>query len=115
MRCKSADGKTWTTVRVRELRERLGLAAYDPTAATVETISVDETAGRLKICVGSVIRLIREGILPATQLMPSAPWKVPVDALETETVQAGVRAVIARRPRNFAVPQGEKTLRLPGF
>ena len=82
---------------------------------TVETISVDETASRLKICVGSVIRLIRAAVLPATQLMPSAPWKVPVDALKTEAVQAGVRAVIARRPRNFAVLQGEKTLRLPGF
>ncbi|HEX2493273.1 MAG TPA: recombinase family protein, partial [Steroidobacter sp.] len=115
MRCKSADGKTWTTVRVRELRERLGIPAYDPTSAAVETISVDETASRLKICVGSVIRLIREGVLPATQLMPSAPWKVPVEALETEAVHAGVRAVIARRPRNFAVLQGEKTLRLPGF
>jgi hypothetical protein len=102
-------------VRVRELRERLGIAAYDPTAVTVETISVDETASRLNICVGSVIRLIREGVLPATQLMPSAPWKVPVDALASEAVKAGVRAVVARRPRNFTVLQGEKTPRLPGF
>jgi DNA invertase Pin-like site-specific DNA recombinase len=115
MRCKSADGRSWTTVRVRELRERLGIAAYDPTAVTVETISVDETASRLNICVGSVIRLIREGVLPATQLMPSAPWKVPVDALASEAVKAGVRAVVARRPRNFTVLQGEKTPRLPGF
>lgn len=40
MRCKAADGKAWTTVRVRELRERLGGEAFDPTAATVETIRV---------------------------------------------------------------------------
>jgi hypothetical protein len=26
MRCKSADVQSWTTVRVRELRERLGIA-----------------------------------------------------------------------------------------
>ena len=114
MRCKSSDGKSWTTVRVRELRERLGIAAHDPTRATVETISIDETASRLKICVGSVRRLIRTGVLPATQLMPSAPWKVPVGALNTEAVRTGVRAVIARRPRNFAVLRDEKTLRLPG-
>ena len=115
MRCKSADGKTWTTVRVRELRERLGIAAFDPHSTSVETISVDETASRLNICVGSVHLLIRRGVLPATQLMPSAPWKVPVDALETEAVKIGVRAIIARRPRNFAALQGEKTLKLPGF
>jgi hypothetical protein len=73
MRCKAPDGATWTTVRVRELRERLGILPYDPSAQTVETISVDETAQRLRICVGSVHLLIRQGVLPATQLMPSAP------------------------------------------
>jgi len=40
MRCKSADGQSWTTVRVRELRERLGIAAFDRAASRIETISV---------------------------------------------------------------------------
>lgn len=72
MRCRAPDGATWTTVRVRELRERLGIPAYDATAQTEETISIDETAQRLKICVGSVHLLIRQGVLPATQLMPQS-------------------------------------------
>ena len=114
MRCKSANGKSWTTARVRELRERLGIAAFDP-AAAAETISVDAAAHRLEICVGSVHRLIRQGVLPATQLMPSAPWKIPVAALESKAVEAGVRDVIARRPRNFTALQDVKTLRLPGI
>jgi hypothetical protein len=114
MRCKSAEGESWTTARVRELRERLGIPACDRATAN-ETISVDATAHRLEICVGSVHRLIRQGILPATQLMPSAPWKVPIAALESEAVQAGVRDVIARRPRNFTALQDLKTLRLPGM
>jgi len=115
MRCKSVDGKSWTTVRVREPREQLGIASFDPTATTVETICVQETARRLKISVGSVYRLIREGILPAKQLMHSAPWEVPVAALKTEAVAIGVRNVIARRPSNFDVLQEVKTLKLPGF
>ena len=115
MRCKSEDGKSWTTVRVRELRERLGIAPFDPAATTAEMISVDETAHRLKICVGSVHLLVREGILPAKQLMPSAPWQVPVLALKSEAVKIGVREIVVRRPRNFAVLQDEKTLKLPGF
>jgi hypothetical protein len=115
MRCRSADGTTWTTVRVRQLRERMGIAPFDPTQPREKTISVDETARRLQICVGSVLRLIREGILPAKQLMPSAPWQVPVAALDTEPIKIGVRAVIERRPRNFEVLQDEKTLKLPGF
>lgn len=114
MRCKSADGESWTTVRVRELRERLGVAAFDPAGAGA-TISADAAASRLGICISSVHRLIREGILPATQLMPSAPWKVPVEALETEAVKAGVQAVAARRPKRRVDSQGETTLRLPGF
>jgi hypothetical protein len=44
MRCKPADGNAWTTVRVRELRERLGIGAFDPTLPRAETISAD--AGR---------------------------------------------------------------------
>lgn len=114
-RCRAPDGATWTTVRVRELRERLCIAPHDPAAQTVESISIDETAQRLKICVGSVHLLIRQGVLPATQLMPSAPWKVPVDALETEAVKTGVRTIVARRPKNYPVLQALTTLRLPGF
>jgi hypothetical protein len=115
MRCKAADGSSWTAVRVRELRERLGIAPFDPAAPGVAAISVDETARRLQICVGSVLRLIRQGVLPATQLMPSAPWQVPLAALESEAVKIGVRGVIERRPRNFTVLQDGKTLKLPGF
>lgn len=115
MRCRSAEGTTWTAVRVRELRERMRIAPFDPTQHREATISVDETARRLEICVGSVLRLIREGILPAKQLMPSAPWQVQVAALDTEAVKIGVRAVIERRPRNFEVLQNERTLKLPGF
>jgi len=54
MRCKPSDGKAWTTVRVRELRERLGIAPFAPEADRIETITVDKTAARLGICVGSV-------------------------------------------------------------
>jgi DNA invertase Pin-like site-specific DNA recombinase len=115
MRCKSSDGESWTTVRVRTLRERLGVPPFDPATAGPETISVDETARRLQICVGSVLRLIRTGVLPATQLMPCAPWQVPVAALESDTVRIGVRDVVDRRPRNFRVLQDKKTLTLPGF
>jgi hypothetical protein len=115
MRCKPADGKAWTTVRVRELRERLGIAPFDQASQTEKTICVDKAALRLGICVGSVYKLIREGVLPATQLLPSAPWQIPVAALATEAVKTGVQQIVARRPRNYRVLQDDKTLRLPGF
>ena len=82
MRCRSEDGGTWTTVRARELRERLGIAAFDPVTSGPETISAQETAHRIGIHITSVHQLIREGTLPARQLMPSAPWQIPAEALE---------------------------------
>ncbi|MCY4550197.1 MAG: recombinase family protein [Defluviicoccus sp.] len=115
MRCPHEDGGSWTTVRVRGLRERLGIAAFDPATAGPETISADETARRLGISIESVHRLIRERKLPATQLMPSAPWEIPVEALESEAVLIGVREIVARRPGNIRRLQDDSTLRLPGI
>jgi hypothetical protein len=115
MRCRGPEGQSWTMVRVKALRERLGIAPFDPTVPREETISVDATAQRLGICVGSVHRLIRQGVLPAEQIMPSAPWQVPVAALTTEAVRIGVRGVIARRPKNVEALQEIGALRLPGI
>jgi hypothetical protein len=42
--------------------------------------------------------------------LPSAPWQIPADALDSEAVVIGVRQIVARRPRNIAVLQEEKTL-----
>ena len=115
MRCKSADGKSWTTLRVCELREKLKIKSFDPTASKIEIIGIEQAALRLKISIGSVYRLIREGSLPAKQLMHSAPWEIPLAALETEAVKIGVQKIIARRPQKEAVYQEKKSLKLPGF
>jgi hypothetical protein len=101
MRCKTNDGETWTTVRVREIRERLGLPEYSPPNDRAEMISLMKAAERLGICVGSAKSLATKGILPATQAMPGAPWLVPVEALTSGTVRIGVQRVIARRPKIF--------------
>jgi len=115
MRCKTNDGETWTTVRVREMRERLGLPEYDPPNDRTEMISLMKAAERLGICVGSAKSLATKGILPATQAMPGAPWLVPVEALTSETVRIGVQRVIARRPKIFEDYQYDKVIRLPGL
>jgi DNA invertase Pin-like site-specific DNA recombinase len=114
MRCRSEHGGPWTTVRVRELRERLGIPMFTPDARRPRTISAAAAAERLSISVASVRRLIGMGALPAIQVMPSAPWEIPFDALDTEAVRIGVRAIVARRPGNFRQLQDAKTLRLPG-
>jgi DNA invertase Pin-like site-specific DNA recombinase len=115
MRCKPADGKAWTTVRVKTLRENLGIAAFDPAVQKEETISAEKAAKRLGICGSSLQKLIKEGVLPATQLFASAPWRIPVAALETEAVKEGARQIIARRPVFYEYMQEDRTVRLPGI
>jgi DNA invertase Pin-like site-specific DNA recombinase len=115
MRCKTNDGETWTTVRVREMRERLGIPDYDPSKADGEVISLMKAAERLGICVGSAKSLVLKGILPATQIMPGSPWLVPVEALTSEAVRIGVQRVIARRPQFYEQYQYDKLIQLPGI
>jgi DNA invertase Pin-like site-specific DNA recombinase len=114
MRCKSGDGETWTTVRVRATRERLGIPERRQSPDD-GMISLAKAAERLKICVGSAKRLVDWGILPATQLIPGSTWLVPSDALDTPTVQQGAHDVIARRPKNYENYQYDKVIRLPGL
>lgn len=113
MRCKSGDGETWTTVRVRDMRERLGIAEFDPAKADAEMISLTKAAERLGICVGSAKSLALKGILPATQILPGSPWLVPVDALTSEAVRIGVQRVVERRPKFYEYYQYDKLIRLP--
>lgn len=115
LQCRSDDGETWTAMKVRVLRERLGIPDFDASVPRPEVLSAEKAAQRLGIAVPSVHRLIRRGILPATQLIPSAPWHIPADVLETEAVQAAVQETKARRPKNLVCYQRDEEMRLPGL
>ncbi|MBY5413374.1 recombinase family protein [Rhizobium leguminosarum] len=115
MLCKTGDGESWTTVRVRDMRERLGIPEYDATKVDVPMISLMKAAERLGICVGSAKSLVQRGILPATQILPGSPWMVPVEALSSEAVRIGVQGVVDRRPKFYKDYQYDKIIRLPGI
>ncbi|MCC2611064.1 recombinase family protein [Neorhizobium petrolearium] len=115
MLCKTGDGESWTTVRVRDMRERLGIPEYDATKVDVPMISLMKAAEKLGICVGSAKSLVQRGILPATQILPGSPWMVPVEALSSEAVRIGVQGVIDRRPKFYEDYQYDKVIRLPGI
>ena len=115
MLCKTGDGETWTTVRVREMRERLGIPEYDAAKVDVPMISLTKAAEKLGICVGSAKSLVKKGILPATQILPGSQWMVPVEALTSEAVRIGVQSVVDRRPQFYEDYQYDKVIRLPGL
>lgn len=115
MRYKTGDGEGWTTVKVREMRERLGLPEHNPMRADGEMISLMKAAERLGICVGSARSLALRGILPATQITPGSPYLVPTAALTSELVLTAVQQVVARRPKIYEDYQYDKVVRLPGL
>ncbi|CDZ68334.1 Putative insertion sequence ATP-binding protein [Neorhizobium galegae bv. orientalis] len=115
MLCKTGDGESWTTVRVRDMRERLGIPEYDATKVDVPMISLMKAAEKLGICIGSAKSLVQRGILPATQILPGSPWMVPVEALSSEAVRIGVQGVVDRRPKFYEDYQYDKVVRLPGI
>jgi hypothetical protein len=47
--------------------------------------------------------------------MHSAPWQIPVAALDTEAVKTGVSEIVGRRLKFYKRFQEDKTLRLPGI
>jgi hypothetical protein len=115
MRCRSENAETWTTVKVRLLRERLGIPDFDPSVPRPEMLIAEKAAKRLGISIPSVHRLIQRGTLPATQLVPSAPWHIPVAALDTDAIRTGVNEIKARCPKNLIAYQRDETMQLPGL
>ena len=47
--------------------------------------------------------------------MQSAPWQIPVAALDTEAVKTGAREIAGRRPKFYKRFQEDKTLWLPSL
>jgi hypothetical protein len=77
-----------------------------------EILSTDDAALRLGITPRWVEKLIGEGVLPATQLKSSAPWQIPVAALETEVVKSATSEIHElRRRRVLQMASGTSVLR----
>jgi hypothetical protein len=61
MRCKTGNGETWTTVCVREMRERLGLAEYNPGSTGGRMISLAKLPSN-SVSAWALQRALRSGV-----------------------------------------------------
>jgi DNA invertase Pin-like site-specific DNA recombinase len=115
---RTGCGNTWNERRVQALRYEHHLPAYDAPSAegAVVTVTLEEAAQRLGVSPNSVRRLITEQVLPATQVIMSAPWHIPIDALQTTAVQETVRRIQQRQRRRQPAPdEAITTAWLPTF
>jgi len=93
---RTGTGQSWSENRVYSARHYHQLPAYDPNRASDEVVTMEEAAQRLGVSSTSVRRLIELKKMPANQVMPCAPWQIPVEALDSEEVRRAVRNIKVR-------------------
>src|ERR1700731_3642634 len=88
---RSAKGQSWTQGRVRNFRSVHQIAAYrEGERAARHELILHEAASRLGVSKMTVVRLIRDGLLPARQVCAGAPYVIHEDDLDQPTVRRGV-------------------------
>jgi excisionase family DNA binding protein len=90
------------------------LPAYDAGHVT-DSLTLQQAAGRLGVSVTVVRHLIQRKAIPATQVVPGAPWQIPVAAVEAPEVRQAVMIIRSRRHPSRAQLRDERTLELTGF
>ncbi len=114
LRLRTGVGNTWNELRVRGVRQRLGLPAHGPADKARSTLTLNQAAEHLGVSATVVRKLIARKQLPARQAAPSAPWEISVAALDSEPVH---RAAQRAREGGYGVRQraaDAATLQLPG-
>ena len=88
---RSAKGQSWTLLRVRNFRGVHQIAVYrDGERAQRHELILHEAASRLGVHKMTVVRLIRDGLLPARQACVGAPYVICADDLDRPAVQGAL-------------------------
>jgi excisionase family DNA binding protein len=86
----TGQGKTWTAHRVSSLRRVHGIRAYRSAEKNGEWLTMSEAAAMLGVSNHRIRRLIKDGILPAEQVVPGAPYQIRASDLQQERVTAAI-------------------------
>ena len=85
---RSAKGYSWTQLRVRNFRSVHQIAVYrGGERAERHELILYEAASRLGVSKMTVVRLIRDGLLPARQACVGAPYVIREDDLDRPAVR----------------------------
>ena len=93
---RSARGLTWTQLRVRNFRSVHQIPVYrEGERAERHELILGEAASRLGVSKMTVVRLVRDGLLPARQVCAGAPYVIREDDLARPAIR---RAIAMGRP-----------------
>jgi DNA invertase Pin-like site-specific DNA recombinase len=85
-------GHTWTEKRVYSARQYQHLPAYDPQRAS-SFLTLEQAAAHLGVSANSVRRMIKDEKLQADQVVPCAPWRISLAALDSDVIQQAVQRI----------------------
>ena len=92
LRIRSAKGNSWTQLRVRNFRGTHQIAVYrEGERADRHELILQEAASRLGVNKMTVIRLIRDGLLPGRQICAGAPYVIREADLDRPAVRSAIR------------------------
>lgn len=107
---RTGAGNTWTQSRVASLRNHHKIAVFDPEVDGITSLTMDKAAEALGISSRTVRRMIQQGILPAKQPVPHAPWSIPAESLRSEEVKRAAAAVKRGRELPRTAPENQLQL-----
>lgn len=110
---QTGAGNHWNEARVRALRSRLDLPAFDSGQHDETMLTCKEAARRLGITPTYLGMLLTRGVVPGTQLAPGSLWWIDARVLQSDEVQAALRALRDRRRINRK--PADRNLRIPGM
>jgi excisionase family DNA binding protein len=81
---RTGTGLPFTESRVKHVRQKNAIRAAAAPDANANTVTVEHAADELGVSTATIHRWLREGLLPAEQTTPGAPWRIRI----TEDVRA---------------------------
>jgi excisionase family DNA binding protein len=104
---RTGQNQSWTARRVQAFRGKRGIRAYRSAEKDGQWLTMSEAATTLGVTNHTIRRLIREGLLPAEQVVPRAPYQIRAADLRSD----GVRGALTRRVRPCrTVPRSQDAL-----
>ena len=107
LKLRTGVGNSWNVMRVRSARSYYELPAFAQNDQPRE-VTLQVAARRLNVGQSVVRRMIEEKKLPARQVVPCAPWQIPVEALDSEATRKEATHIKkqVRLPRSHSI-QGQ--------
>ncbi len=111
---KTGQGMSWTAIRVAAYRRTHQIHGYDSAVKDGRCLTMLEAAQKLGVTCHVIRKLIREGVLPAKQVMLDAPWQILSADLDRPAVQDALRRR-SRRGRPCRILPSDANLVIPGL